>query len=112
MHQRLTDPLQGNVTVLVTPFTAYLLAEAVGASGALAVVLGGLILSQTGPRLRRAATRQQSAATWSLATYVLNGALFVLVGIDLHPSVRGLTSTSVARALTIVAVVLVVVRIA
>ncbi|WP_406437293.1 cation:proton antiporter [Streptomyces sp. NBC_01613] len=69
------DPLLGNVAALVTPFTAYLLAELIHASGVLAVVVCGLIISQVGPRMVAAETRRQGQASWSLATFVLKGAL-------------------------------------
>jgi NhaP-type Na+/H+ or K+/H+ antiporter len=41
----LTDPLLGNVVMIRTPFLAFLLAEAIEASGVLAVVTAGLIMS-------------------------------------------------------------------
>src|SRR4051794_15082478 len=47
-RRRLGDPVQESVAVLLLPFTAYLLAEAVEASGVLAVVVCGLIMSQAG----------------------------------------------------------------
>jgi NhaP-type Na+/H+ or K+/H+ antiporter len=59
-RQRLDDPIQESVTVLLLPFTAYLIAEAVHASGVLAVVVCGLIMSQAGPRVGLATTRQQT----------------------------------------------------
>jgi Na+/H+ antiporter len=98
-RRRLDDPLQENVLILLTPFTAFLLAEAVDASGVLAVVVCGLITSQVGPRVGRADTRQQTTAFWSLSTFLLNGALFVLVGLEVQSAVRGLTSTDIGRGL-------------
>ena len=44
----------------------------------------------------RAATRQMTVAFWSLATFLLNGALFVLVGLELQSAFRGLSSTALA----------------
>jgi len=76
----LDDAALENVAILLIPFTAYLLAELAGASGVLAVVVCGLIMSQAGPRIGRADQRRQTEAFWSLATFLLNGALFVLVG--------------------------------
>lgn len=108
VRRRVEDPLQENVAVLLTPFTAYLLAELIGASGVLAVVVCGLLMSQIGPRVGRADTRQQTTAFWSLSTHLLNGALFVLVGLELQSAVRGLTSVDVLRGLGAVAVVSVV----
>jgi len=104
-RRRLDDPLQENVLILLTPFSAFLLAELVEASGVLAVVVCGLIMSQVGPRLGRADTRQMTIAFWTLSTYLLNGALFVLVGLEVQSSVRGLTSIDLTRALFAVAVV-------
>lgn len=50
-------------------------------------------------------TRQQAAASWSLATYLLNGALFVLIGLEVHAAVRGLASVALTRGLVAVGVV-------
>jgi len=105
VRRRLEDPLQENLAALLTPFVAFLLAELVHASGVLAVVVAGLILSQAAPRFARADTRQQATAFWTLATYLLNGALFVLVGLEVQSAVRGLTSLDLTRGLIAVAVV-------
>jgi NhaP-type Na+/H+ or K+/H+ antiporter len=101
------------LTILLLPFTAYLLAELVNASGVLAVVSCGLAMTQFGPRVGRPVGRQQTVAFWSLTSYVLNAALFVLIGIELQATVRGLTSDALTRgllAIGVVAAVLVVVR--
>jgi Na+/H+ antiporter len=105
IRRRLTDPLLENVAVVVIPFAAYLLAESMEASGVFAVVICGLIISQAGPRVGHAATRQQATAFWTLATYLLNGALFVLIGIQVQSSVRGLTSATLTQGLLAVGVV-------
>jgi CPA1 family monovalent cation:H+ antiporter len=104
-RRRLDDPVQESVAVLLLPFTAYLLAEAVHASGVLAVVVCGLIMSQAGPRVGRAATRRQTTPFFALATYLLNGSLFVLVGLQVQAAVRGLASVALTRGLLAVAVV-------
>jgi CPA1 family monovalent cation:H+ antiporter len=95
----LDDPVHENVVSVLTPFVAFLVAELIHASGVLAVVVCGLILSQTGPRIVRADTRQQAQAFWGLSTFLLNGSLFVLVGLQLQSSVRDLTSFDLTRAL-------------
>lgn len=114
-RRHVNDMLVGNVIMVLIPFAAFLLAEAIHASGVLAVVSCGLIMSQVGPRVGSADTRQQTQAFWSLSTFVLNGALFVLVGLQAQAAVRGLTSIDLVRAIGIVFAVcgvLVVVRIA
>ncbi|WP_159604661.1 Na+/H+ antiporter [Agromyces humi] len=81
--------LSGTLSVL-TPFIAYLPAELIGASGVVAVVVCGLVISQVGPRIITAATRAQTFGFWQLTSYVLNGALFVLIGLELKPVLDGL----------------------
>ncbi|HEU5109513.1 MAG TPA: cation:proton antiporter, partial [Micromonosporaceae bacterium] len=97
--------LHENLVSLLTPFTAFLLAELVHASGVLAVVVCGLMLSQIGPRLVRADTRQQAEAFWRLATFVLNGALFVLIGLQAHAVIGELDRAEVITALGAIALV-------
>ncbi|WP_330276160.1 Na+/H+ antiporter [Lentzea sp. NBC_00516] len=109
VRRRQADPLTGQVTMVLIPFTAFLLAEVIHASGVLAVVVSGLIMSQAAPRVVRAEMRVQAQAFWTVATFLLNAALFVLVGLELQSAVRGLTSTALSSALTMVVVVTAVV---
>ena len=64
VRRRLNDPLLGNVATLVLPFTAFLLADVVHASGVVAVVLCGLVMSQAGPRVASAETRSWPWSRW------------------------------------------------
>ncbi|MBO1329920.1 Na+/H+ antiporter [Streptomyces sp. VRA16 Mangrove soil] len=93
------DALRGQVLLLLTPFSAYLVAEYADASGVVAVVVCGLMLSQSGPRVVRAEVRVQAQNFWTVATYLLNGSLFVLVGIELVHSVLHLRGDQLPRAL-------------
>ncbi|MEU5718012.1 Na+/H+ antiporter [Streptomyces sp. NPDC020403] len=99
------DTLLDNLTIILIPFSAYLVAEQVEASGVLAVVVCGLIMSQAAPGLGRAEARRQTEAFWPLAMYLLNGALFVLVGLEAQAAVRGLSSTALTEAVVMVAAV-------
>lgn len=49
LRRRLDDLLLGNPVMILAPFTAYLLAELVNASGVLAVVISGLIMTHAAP---------------------------------------------------------------
>ena len=109
VRRRIEDPTLENIAVLVTPFAAFLLADLLHASGVLAVVVCGLLMSQTAPRITSAAARQQMLGFWSLATTVLSSALFLLVGLQAQSAVRNLTSTSSVRALADIAAVAAVV---
>ena len=109
VRRRMDDPMLEGIAMLVTPFAAFLLADAVDASGVLAVVVCGLFMSQVTSRITGAVTRQIVIPFWALSTTVLSSALFVLVGLSAQSAFRGLDSTSVMRALLDVLVVTAVV---
>lgn len=73
-----------NVTLLLIPFTAFLAAELIHASGVLAVVFAGLIIAWMRDRITTAASRRQTMAAWPFGVYLLNGALFVLIGLEVQ----------------------------
>ncbi|WP_265443101.1 Na+/H+ antiporter [Flexivirga meconopsidis] len=115
LRRTLADPLLGNTATVLVPFVAYLVAEELHGSGVLAVVTAGIVLGQAAPRIGRSATRHQSETFWTLVTFWLNAALFVLVGARLPSVVEGLSSSRLGHALLIVmavVAVLVVVRVA
>ncbi len=82
--RRMRNALSINVTLLLVPFTAFLLAELVNASGVLAVVFAGLIIAWASPRITTAASRRTATAAWPFGVYLLNGALFVLIGLEVQ----------------------------
>lgn len=96
---RLSDPLIINIALLITPFAAFLLAEAIHASGVLAVVAAGLIISFTSSRISTAASRRQTESAWPLGSYLLNGALFVLIGIQVQAAAHEIDAGDVGRLL-------------
>jgi monovalent cation/hydrogen antiporter len=79
-----------NTVSLLTPFIAYLLAETVHGSGVVAVVACGLILTHYTPRTISARVRTQARGFWQLTSGVLNGALFLLVGLQAHGIIESL----------------------
>ncbi|MBC2890553.1 cation:proton antiporter [Gordonibacter massiliensis (ex Traore et al. 2017)] len=68
-----------------TPFIVYLVAEAAGVSGILAVVAAGLLATLFPPKASPAAARLgiASSSVWDVLTFVLNGVVFVLLGMQL-----------------------------
>ncbi|WP_382304390.1 Na+/H+ antiporter [Herbiconiux sp. UC225_62] len=76
-----TPSLAATVSV-ITPFVLYLPAEMAHGSGVVAVVSGGLLLSLLLPRVVSANARTLSFDFWRVASYVINGALFVLIGLQ------------------------------
>lgn len=82
--RRIRSTLNLNIALLLVPFTAFLVAELIHASGVLAVVVAGLIVAYINPRISTAASRRQAAWTWPLGSFLLNGSLFVLIGFEVQ----------------------------
>jgi CPA1 family monovalent cation:H+ antiporter len=83
---------------LVTPFLAYLLGERVDASGVLTVVVTGLVLGYRSPFDLPPEVRLTLGATWKALQYVLEGAVFALIGLQLWAIV---TAPDIGRAPTL-----------
>ncbi|OCG48085.1 MULTISPECIES: Na+/H+ antiporter [Gilliamella] len=81
------DPAIQIVLLFLLPFAAYIIAEECHCSGILAAVSAGMTVNHSG-MMRNAplTTRLQSDSTWSMLTFVFNGFVFVLLGIQL-PSI-------------------------
>ncbi|WIB68114.1 Na+/H+ antiporter [Curtobacterium sp. MCBD17_035] len=86
VRRYLDNRLLENTLSVLTPFLAYLPAELFGVSGVVSVVTAGLLLTQIGHRVISAHARIQGYGFWQVTSYLLNGALFVLVGLDFHPT--------------------------
>ena len=98
LQRRVHEPLLGAGLTLLIPFAAYLPAELAHVSGVLAVVTCGLITSQVSPRVVDARIRVMATPFWDVSCFLLNGALFVLIGMQLPSAVRGLSSISLTNA--------------
>ncbi|MFJ4999486.1 Na+/H+ antiporter [Microbacterium sp. NPDC088619] len=90
-----------NVTLLLIPFSAFLLAEIVHASGVLAVVVAGLIVAYVSPRVTTASSRRQVAAAWPFGVFLLNGALFVLIGLEVQFVAHEISAAAIGRLVLI-----------
>ncbi len=87
IERRIDDgPIEITLSVLV-PYVVYLAADAVHASGVLAVVACGLLLSRRSTRFLSPSVRIQIWSFWESFTFVLNGLVFVLIGLQL-PAIR------------------------
>lgn len=88
IEHRIDDgPIEIALSIL-TPYVAYLTADFVRASGVLAVVACGLYLSRKSSHFFSPTVRLQAWAVWESLTFVLNGLVFVLIGLQLR-QVRG-----------------------
>lgn len=85
-HVHGADAMIETTVSVLTPYAAYLAAEALGLSSILAVVAAGLYAGWRDPLKMDAATRQTAWNVWSVLLFWLNGLAFVLLGLQL-PSV-------------------------
>jgi CPA1 family monovalent cation:H+ antiporter len=87
IERRIEDgPIEIALSILV-PYAVYLAAEQVHASGVLAVVTAGLFLSRRSAQFFSPRVRIQIWSVWEALTFVLNGLVFILIGLQL-PTIR------------------------
>lgn len=97
LRRHLDDPLVDNTVSLLTPFLAYLPAEAASASGVIAVVVTGLYLAHRGPLLLSYAARLQAQSVWRMVDFLLEGIVFLLIGLQLRRIIAGLPAVPAPR---------------
>jgi monovalent cation/hydrogen antiporter len=78
------------VVSLVVPYAAYLAGERAHASGVLAVVACGLYMSRKSTQFFSPTVRLQVLGAWDALTFMLNGLVFVLIGLQLPYVLTGI----------------------
>ncbi|CAI6061370.1 Na+/H+ antiporter [Cohnella sp. JJ-181] len=86
----LEDETMHMLVHLLTPFALYIIAEQLGVSGILAAVAGGVVHAIERDRISsiKPLSNELSDNTWSVIVFILNGLVFVILGLQL-PSVFG-----------------------
>jgi len=84
---------------LLTPFIAYLPAEHMHASGVLATVAAGIFLGWHSPLMITARTRLQAYAFWETIVFLLNGFVFIVIGLQLPRILHAWNRASLTGAL-------------
>lgn len=109
-----TTPNIDIVLTLTAPYVMYLAAESLHFSGVLAVVSGGLFLSVRSHRILSHSSRIRGANVWSTLGFVLNGLVFMLIGLQLPVIVKELGPVNLKNAILygfIITAVLIITRI-
>ena len=83
VRRRIYAPPVEVTLALFSGYFAYLPAEAIGVSGVLAAVTVGIYMGRLTSVLTTPTTRIQGEAVWEIVQFLLNSALFVLVGLQL-----------------------------
>ena len=89
LRKGIDAPLEEGALSLLTPFAAFLLAQMMHCSGVVAVLVSALVLAYSGPVVIRARSRLQSYAFWDMSTFLINGSLWVFVGVQIPGALRG-----------------------
>ena len=76
------DPTLSAIVLLLAPAGIYVLTENLGGSGVLAVVVAGLIHGYFASHSLSAAARVRGVAIWDLVTLMVNGLVFLLIGME------------------------------
>jgi Na+/H+ antiporter len=105
VQSHLDDPPIQITISLLTPFIAYLPAERLHVSGVLATVAAGIFLGWHSPLIVSARYRLQAFAFWEMVVFLLNGFIFMVIGLQLPGILRGLNRESLAPPIISAAVI-------
>lgn len=96
-EHRIDDgPIEIGLSILV-PYAAHLTAESIHSSGVLAVVAAGLYLGRRSSVFFSPGVRLQSRAVWNALEFILNGFVFVLIGLQLPSVLAGVSELSLQK---------------
>ncbi len=115
MHRFLpTTPSIDTAITLIGPYLMYIIAEKLHYSGVLAVVSGGLFLSSRSHETFSYDSRLQSQSVWNTLVFLLNGIVFILIGLQLPDTIKGMHRYAAGEAVTfalVICAVTIIVRI-
>lgn len=86
---------------IITPYFAYLAAESVHSSGVLATVACGMYLGHQSSMYFSTRARLQGAAVWETLSFVLNGIVFILIGLQLPYILSQIRNHSLSRLILV-----------
>lgn len=110
-----TDAPSDVVFTIVEPYILYWVAEQLHCSGVLAVVVGGLFMATRRLVFLNSASRIRGHSVWESFVFILNGMVFLIIGLELPEIVEGLRANGIPLSTAIgygvlVTVVLILVR--
>ena len=109
-----TDASIDTALTFISPYLMYLAAEHFHFSGVMAVVSGGLFLSYRSAEIFSYNTSIQAYSSWETFTFLLNGLVFILIGLQLPEIVNGLGDESIGDAIfygILISLVTIIIRI-
>lgn len=109
-----TTPSIDTSLTVISPYLMYIAAEHYHFSGVMAVVTGGLFLSYRSHEIFTYNSRIQAYSVWESLIFILNGLVFILIGLQLPQIITGLEKYSILGLVfyaLIISVVTVIIRI-
>jgi len=109
-----TTPSIDTALTIISPYIMYIAAEHFHFSGVLAVVSGGLFLTYRSNEIFTYNTRIQAYSVWETIVFLLNGLVFILIGLQLPGIIDELGETSMGSAIfyaLVISVVTIIIRI-
>ena len=94
LQLRIADPPIEITVSLMAPYVSYLLAESIHVSGPLATVVCGLYLGHKSSEVFSTQARLENAAVWNTLDFLLNGIVFILIGLQLPFILGGIRGIS------------------
>lgn len=88
--RRIDDEVFSIVITFLAPTAAYLPAEQLGLSGVLATVVAGIWVGRHAPRALSSGVRISGVAAWQILLFLVNGAVFILIGLSLPQALNRL----------------------
>ena len=84
VRTKLNDPVLDTAVSLAVPFVAFMPAQALNASGVLAVVVAGLYTGHASPSLFAAQSRISDRINWRTVQFLLENGVFLLIGLEIR----------------------------
>lgn len=97
LHKRIRDPIITTGISLLAPYLAYLPADHFKVSGVLSTVTAGLYVAWKSPSIFTPQARLAAIPFWNLAILLVNGLVFVLIGLNLETALRALRENSLSQ---------------
>jgi Na+/H+ antiporter len=98
LRKRTRNVAINTTTSLMAPFVAYLPAEAIHASGVLAVVVTGLVMGAKAPSMPNGAARLSQRSNWNTVQFLLENSVFLLIGLQVRTIIDGVQDDSLGAA--------------
>lgn len=93
------NPTNDTVLTFIAPYASYLTAEHFHASGVLSVVVMGVFMSPKASVVFNHQARLQVYSVWDTIMFILNGLIFILIGLQLPVIMKGIGHFSIWEAL-------------